>query len=106
MADTSKGTKRAFWAYMPVELVKELRQLKVNYNTANHMVYFGKVSPNSIRKWFFTKLILFGVNEGVADFIQGRSAVKVGTRVYLQKTLAADEAYSKVVDKLKEVLEG
>ncbi len=109
--ELSKGKKRAFWAYMPAELAMKLRQIKLNYKTVNWWVYYKdknwavSVCANTVRKWFYTFMIRQGIQEGVVDFIQGRAAVKIGTRVYLQKTLAADEAYSKVVEELKEVLE-
>ena len=110
--DLSKGQKRAFWAYMPLELARKLRQVKLNYKTVNWWVYYKDekwavaVSSKTIRKWFYTYFIRMGVPGEVTDFIQGRAAVKVGSRVYLEKTIAADEWYSRIVEKLKEVLEG
>ncbi len=107
----SKGQKRAFWAYMPVELAGRLRRVKLKYKTVNWWVYYKDekwataVSSKTIRKWFYTFFIRKGVPGEVADFIQGRAAVTIGSRVYLKKTLAADEAYSRVVDDLKKVLE-
>ena len=48
---------------------------------------------------FVIFLILNGVPESVADFIQGRASVTVGSSHYLAKTKQADEWYSRIVDK-------
>jgi len=52
------------------------------------------------KKWNFNFLIMNGVPESVADFIQGRASATVGSAHYLAKTVQADNWYSKVVDGL------
>ncbi|WP_367884211.1 integrase [Thermococcus sp. JCM 11816] len=104
---TSKGKKKAFWAYGPRDFFERLKPpLEVKYNTAKDLVAFGKVSANSIRKWHYTFLIQQGMPADIADFIQGRVSGSVGATHYLNKAVLADEWYSTVVDDLKRVLEG
>jgi len=101
----SKGKKRGFWAYAPKEFFELLEPIKVNYATTKDWVSHEKVSANTIRKWHYTFLILKGVPADVADFIQGRASRSVGPTHYLNKTVLADEWYSRVVDEIKKVLE-
>jgi len=69
-------------------------------------VSHGKVSANTIRKWHYTFLVRHGIAPDIADYIQGRSSTSVGARHYGHRELLADEAYSRIVDELKKVLEG
>ncbi|MFA4700134.1 integrase [Pyrococcus kukulkanii] len=105
----SRGKKRGFWAYAPVELFERIIALgrqNINYKTAQDWVTYGKVSANTIRKWHYTFMIRQGVPADIADFIQGRASRTVGPTHYLNKTILADEWYSAIVDDLKKVLEG
>ena len=101
-----RGNKKAYWAYMPLWLAKKLTKMKVNYKSAQDWPQHGRVSAATIRKWFTTFLARHGVSAEVIDFIQGRAPRSVLERHYLNLTVLADEAYSRVVDKIKEVLEG
>ncbi len=103
---TDRGNKKAYWAYMPLELAKKLTRMKVNYKSAQDWPQHGKVSAATIRKWFSTFLARQGVSAEIIDFIQGRAPRSVLERHYLNMTVLADEAYSRVVDELKKVLEG
>jgi len=47
-----------------------------------------------------------GVSAEIIDFIQGRAPRSVLERHYLNLTVLADEAYSRVLPDLKKVLEG
>ncbi|AEC52217.1 SSV1 integrase-like protein [Pyrococcus sp. NA2] len=105
----SRGKKRGFWAYAPVELFEKIMSIgrqNINYKTAQDWVTYGKVSANTIRKWHYTFMIRQGVPAEIADFIQGRASRTVGPTHYLNKTILADEWYSVIVDELKKVLEG
>ncbi len=93
----SKGKKKAFWLYYPSWL--ELKKVSRNYDYFEEKVKHSRVSANTIRKWNYNFLILNGVPESVADFIQGRASVTVGSSHYLAKTKQADEWYSRVVEK-------
>jgi len=105
MLALSRGQKRAFWAYMPADFALSLRKMNITYYMAQIRTAYGRVSPSTIRKWQYDVLTDYMGFE-IADFIQGRSAQTVGERHYSNLTKKADEAYSKVVDKIKEVLEG
>ncbi len=102
----SRGKKRGFWAYAPKEFYELLEPMNVNYVSAKDWVSHGKVSANTIRKWHYTFLVRHKIAPDVADYIQGRSSTSVGARHYGHRELLADEAYSRVVDELKKVLEG
>jgi len=93
----SKGKKKAFWLYFPSWL--ELRKISKSYDYLEGVIKHGRVSANTIRKWNYNFLIMNGVPESVADFIQGRASVTVGSSHYLAKTKQADEWYSRIVDK-------
>jgi intergrase/recombinase len=99
----SKGKKRGYWAYMPKEFAKELEGLAVyeHYDSYGKGIRFGRVSAVTIRKWHLNKLIELGVPESIADFIQGRASLTVGSTHYLNKTKQADDWYSRIVDNLK-----
>ncbi|HII60214.1 integrase [Pyrococcus horikoshii] len=102
----SKGHKRAFWIYLPKDFAESLQRIDISYHEARRRTNFGRVSANTIRKWHYTFLLKNKVPGEVADFIQGRAQKNVGERHYANLTLLADEWYSRIVDKLKEVLEG
>jgi intergrase/recombinase len=63
------------------------------------------LAPKYLRKWLYNFLIYNNVPEGVADFIEGRSANTVGSMHYLARAKQADHWYSLVVEKLQETLE-
>ena len=104
IAEISKGAKKGYWAYMPKDFAKELISFmkefkgKITKKTVDHIIV-GRVSASTIRKWHLNFMIENGVPESVADFIQGRASVTVGSTHYLNKTKQADEWYSRVVDK-------
>lgn len=89
IASASKGKKKAFWMHFPAEL--EIKPMNVSYHVAREKLNLGRVSANSIRKWNYNFLILNEVPESVADFIQGRASVTVGSSHYLEKTRQAIE---------------
>ncbi len=99
VASISKGYKRAYWAYMPIKFVSELERRFIKYGTAKKAIYYKRVSALTIRKWHLNFMIENGVPESVADFIQGRASVTVGSTHYLHKTKQADKFYSNLVDK-------
>ncbi len=101
----SKATKRAYWLYMPIEMVNKLKKFTYDYWYYQKRIRYGRVDANSIRKWHLNKMIELGVPESIADFIQGRASVTVGSAHYLNKTKQADDWYSRIVDELKKVLD-
>ncbi len=99
IATFSRGHKKAFWAYIPTRFADEIERVEFNYNAAKAGIIVGRVSALSIRKWHLNFMIENGIPESVADFIQGRASVTVGSTHYLNKTKQADQFYSKIVDK-------
>ncbi len=106
MMEHSKGTKKAFWAYMPLDFAKELKRKKITYFQAQPRTTYSRVSASTIRKWFSNFMAQKRISMEVIDFIQGRAPRSVLERHYLNLTVLADEAYSRVVDDLRKVLEG
>ena len=88
---------------MPAEIVDELKPFSYNY-WYYQQIRYNRVDANSIRKWHLNKLIELGVPESIADFIQGRASVTVGSTHYLNKTAQADREYSRIVSELLKVL--
>jgi len=104
MLSLSRGHKKAFWAYMPADFALNLRKMDITYYMGQTRTVYERVSPSTIRKWQYD-VLTDHMSFEIADFIQGRSAQTVGERHYSNLTKKADEAYSRVVDKLKKVLE-
>ncbi|MEM4690640.1 MAG: integrase [Archaeoglobaceae archaeon] len=98
----SRGSKKSYWIYFPSSV--EFKKLSISYHVAQNETQIGRVSASTIRKWNFNFLIMNGVPESVADFIQGRASTTVGSAHYLAKTVQADIWYSKVVDKLLRII--
>ncbi len=93
----SRGKKKAYWLYYPSSI--KLRKITQGYDYFEENIIYKRVSAITIRSWNYNFLIFKGVPESVADFIQGRASVTVGSRHYLAKTKQADEWYSRIVDK-------
>jgi len=97
---SEKGSKRAFFAYMPRGFLKELK--KVNLSDEGVRQYFHRrgLPPKYLRKWQYNFMILNNVPESVADFIQGRAATSVGSLHYLSRVKQADHWYGNIAEKL------
>jgi len=98
-----RRTKKSYYAYMPREFALELRKMKINEDASKQYLRRRGLSPKYLRKWNYNFLIINGVPESVADFIQGRASFTVGSMHYLAKVKQADEWYSRVVDKFLEL---
>ena len=94
----NRETKRSYYAYMPKSFALTLKPMAPNEDAVKQ--YFSKrgLPAKYLRKWNYNFLILNGVPESVADFIQGRASITVGSMHYLAKVKQADEWYSRVVD--------
>ena len=99
-----RSTKKVFFAYMPKHFALELKRIKVTEQGIKNYFYRRGLPAKYLRKWNYNFLILNGVPESVADFIQGRASITVGSMHYLAKVKQADEWYSRVVDKLLKLL--
>ena len=97
--ETSKGTKKGFFAYMPISFIKELERTEYKYKQTRDAITYNRVSANSIRKWNYNFMIENGIPPEIADFIQGRAAKTVGAMHYLATARQADSFYAKIVDK-------
>lgn len=98
-----RKTKRSYYAYMPKSFALKLKPLSLNEDATKQ--YFSRrgLPAKYLRKWNYNFLILNGVPESVADFIQGRASITVGSMHYLAKVKQADEWYSRVVGKLLKI---
>jgi len=100
------GNKAAIFIYMPAELVEEIRSVRIKEATIRKRLAYGRVNASTIRKWHATFLSRKGVKDHVINYIQSRVKRSILERHYLELEGEADEVYSRVVDNLKEVLEG
>ena len=100
----SKGKKKAYWLYLPSSFLNELKSCNGINGDMRKKIKYGRVSASTIRKWNLNFLIGNGIPESVADFIQGRASVTVGSSHYLAKTNQADLFYSTVIPKLLNIL--
>jgi len=106
IVEYSKGNKRGFFAYFPIEFADELRRFdEFEYRDFIENSRYRRVNSNSIRKWHYNKLIECGIDASIADFIQGRAPASVGAMHYLATARQADKAYSKAVVEIRKVLE-
>jgi intergrase/recombinase len=106
VSSISRGNKKVYWIYFPRSFLSEIEKAEtpLDHRTYEKHVKFNRVSASTIRKWHLNFLIEHGIPESVADFIQGRASVTVGSAHYLAKTQQADLWYGKVVDKLLDLL--
>lgn len=85
---------------MPREFAEKLRKTEITEEGVKSYFFKRGLPAKYLRKWNYNFLILNGVPESVADFIQGRSSSTVGSMHYLAKVKQAVEWYSRVVGKL------
>ncbi|MHC1599955.1 MAG: integrase [Candidatus Methanospirareceae archaeon] len=100
----SRKTKNVYYAYFPSAFVSELRKIEISYRAAEKKIRISGVAPKYLRKWNYNFLISRGVPESVADFIQGRAPLSVGSMHYLARVRQADEWYAKVAPELWSLL--
>jgi intergrase/recombinase len=99
-ASFSEGTKKTFQVFFPTSFIPKLRNLGTVYCYYTFMkgIRDGRVSAKTIRKWHLNLMIQEGVTESIADFIQGRASLTVGSAHYLNKVGQAKMAYKKLID--------
>jgi len=98
-----RGTKKIFYAYMPKSFALKLKPTEITDGAAKKYFSINGLPAKYLRKWNYNFLILNGVPESVADFIQGRASITIGAMHYLAKVKQADQWYSKIADKLLEL---
>jgi intergrase/recombinase len=103
ISSEARGNKKAFWIVIPSDFLQELQhtELSHNYHTYVKKIRYGRVTAKTLRNWNFNFLLENDVSESIADFIQGRSSVTVGSSHYMNKTRHADRAYQKISEKMK-----
>lgn len=97
----SKGTKQTFHMFFPSSHIPELKKIG-NLDSYDHIlknIQSGRVSAKTIRKWHLNKMIKEGITESLADFIQGRASLTVGSAHYLNKTGQAKDQYRRILGK-------
>ncbi len=101
ISEIVEGTKRGYIALFPSRFVDELKSVEItfNYHTIQKRIRFGRVSANTIRKWHLNLMAECDVRESVAEFIQGRKSLPIGTIHYLKAKERAIKEYAKIVDK-------
>ena len=102
---SDRGTKRAYFAYMPKDFLPELKRITISEKTIRNYFYTHGFPAKYLRKWNYNFMILNNVPESVADFIQGRAPISIGSMHYLAKVRQADEWYSRIADKLVRIFE-
>jgi len=97
----SSGTKRTFQIFFPASFIPELKSFNnlYSYDSLLKKTKHGRVSSKTIRKWHLNLMVAEGVSESIADFIQGRAPVTVGSAHYLNKVKRAKEEYRRIVEK-------
>ncbi len=81
----------------------EIERIELSRYATQESFYRAGLAGKYLRKWNYNFLIMQNVPESVADFIQGRSPVSVGSMHYLAKVKQADFWYGKVANALVEV---
>jgi len=96
-----KGKKKGYIMLFPSKFVEELKNVKITYDywTFEKRIRYGRVSVNTIRKWHLNLMAECDVRESVAEFIQGRKSLPIGTIHYLKAKEKAIKEYAKIVDK-------
>ncbi|MEM1660924.1 MAG: integrase [Candidatus Bathyarchaeia archaeon] len=106
-----RGSKAAYFAYFTGEslkLINEARNEGSPIKRANASHYFSKykiLQPKYLRKFAFDKMVELGIPESIADFIQGRTPVKVCAKHYMSLEKQAAQYYMRYVEYLKQLRE-
>ncbi|AKB85404.1 integrase [Methanococcoides methylutens] len=101
-ASFSEGTKNTFEVFFPTTFIPKLKSISKVYCYFTFMkkIRHGRVSAKTIRKWHLNIMIKEGVTESLADFIQGRASMTVGSAHYLNKVEQAKNEYRRIMRKL------
>ncbi len=98
-----RRNKRSYFVYFPASLVEKLKPASYTWHGLSNAFIRAGLPSKYLRKWNYNFLIMHNVPESVADFIQGRSPVSVGSMHYLAKVKQADYWYAKVADELEKI---
>ena len=100
-----RKNKKSYFVYFPKAMFEEIHQMDIRVKGFKQACYRVNLPAKYLRKWNYNFLIMHNVPESVADFIQGRSPVSVGSMHYLAKVKQADYWYAQVVDEIVKVFE-
>ncbi len=91
---------------MLIDFSENLKRIdNLSYEPITKAIRYKRVSASSIGKWHYNKLIESGMDSSIAVFIQERAPASVGAMHYLATARQADKAYSKIVGKIRKVIE-
>jgi len=106
----NRGTKSAFFAYMPTEIWNELGTFE--RSTVGLQTYLKNKSSNDLklvpakycRKWFAQKCVEADIKSEIIDFYQGRSQRSILYNHYVNLQTFADRDYDKVMARIMEAI--
>jgi len=94
-----RGTKQSYFAYFTessLRLIQDANGGELHRpDTSGYYSRHGLTQPKYLRKFAFDKMIELEIPESVADFIQGRVAMRVGAKHYMSLARQVDKLYSK-----------
>lgn len=94
-----RGSKNAFYSYMPTWLAEKLDNLDglSSYKETGKKFRQAGLPAKYLRKWNYNMLVRAGVDMMIAEFIQGRAFRIVGGTNYLGAMERGAEAYAKAL---------
>ena len=92
-----RGKKNSNYVYLPKQFALTLNKIPITKKTILSVGWKSGLNCKYLRKWQYNFLIINGVPESVADYIQGRTPETVGSMHYLSRVKQADYWYEKVV---------
>jgi len=102
-----RGSKNAFYTYMPKSLAQDLENLGQfsSYKETGKKFRIAGLPAKYLRKWNYNMLVRAGVDMMIAEFIQGRAFRFVGGTNYLGAMERAAESYAKALPTLQSILD-
>jgi len=101
-----RKNKRSYFVYFPADMVDEIENGEYTRRGISNAFIRAGLPSKYLRKWNYNFLIMHNVPESVADFIQGRSPISIGSMHYLAKVKQADYWYNKIAKEILSVLNG
>ena len=98
-----RKNKRSYFVYFPAKMIDEIERKEYTARGISHAFIRAGLPSKYLRKWNYNFLIMNNVPESVADFIQGRAPVSIGSMHYLAKVKQADYWYAQVVNTLVKI---
>lgn len=96
LINSTRGKKSCYYIYLPASYEAPER-VSLTY-LSRYLIKNKKViRPKYLRNWFYSKCIELGIPAPIADFYQGRSAISMGNKHYLEKEKLADKEYVKII---------